>query len=1308
MPGALHGTGYVQITSTGFEGAFDLTVTPINLRASAQLAVATVDGVTGVLVGAEVQFPVPLPLGNSGLGLFGFLGGVGVNYRRKEPTGVQAPALRWLEEQLGPSRNSVMHPAGWEHHPGNYAFAAGLLLGTAEGGFVVHLKGIVLIEVPGPRLLLVMKADVLKMPPVLKSQSSATFLAVLDVDFGRGTITLGIVAEYSIVSLLRIRVPVTAFFNTNAPQEWFVDLGNFTEPVTVQILDVFTGTGYLMVHGNGITHPRLPLVSSGLTIAVGFHLQAVLMGSKAVGLYFEVAAGFDALVSFEPFAIGGMIYARGELRLFVIGIGASAELTVLIGRQRLGDGTEVERTYVHGEVCGEVDLFFFSVRGCVELTLGETPPDAPIAPPLVAGVKLVSRSPALLEGSATDRALDGVLADALHAGDAAPLPTVPLDAVPVILFESPPGVAAGNVVLGGVAAGTSGLTADPWIRRGDSWWRYEVTGVELVGALQPAAPAGKTPATWWNRGNPADPQHGPALALLSWLPTPFSRAMPYGETLTTSIEENWGRVCGPVAPPAPVLWTFDRQPVGPSVPGWTLPAVPWPDAAGVFRSMPVRAPLTVTERWRSGDVQADLLQGTDRARVIGDKVPCPDTKFEKITSLQQWSAGQPMTFSRAAMPVGDASLLMAAERLADGVSLTDVPARHVERAWDSTLSRVALHCDGRILRSPAGDDGEPAPSGDEEDREFVATRWEKHGFKPSELADSILVRADDGFEKCSVALLVHRKFLEFGLVARFRDAAGNVIGEQRITGAHLVGAARPLPPQWTDAGGPWANPVERAGRIAARVAAQEPSLVLVLFDADMPRGCVEIEIGWDRARAAQESLPAFYLLAIEGLVSSEVARFEWDTTTITNDRDALVTAVAQDPDDHALLVPGTQYTVRVRWHAESVKQDAKPSAVATPDWAAEQVQEFRFAADPVSEAPPYLDPWLLATAPSMGETGAFCGEPIRLALSTQKVVDLFHAYGEELRVVVRSASGRHPVPPGGGAAGGQVTIPVGITTVGAAVSVVEAPAALSVMTPWQEAVTAFLDEQPCTPDSGSRTHHVIVTLAYDLEPLTDYILDVLAVPIGSPQGTAGRRVHRVNFTTSRFVVADDLASLVRLARIEHRLVAAPAALAALPERPTGDQLDVAFQQSGLGVPQVPRYPRVQVLWSSDTVPQPVAVVVESSESLWRDRPIPTVVSGPPDALDPTHKWWKAERSDWLALRASVAAVAAGDPPRATVTRLVHGPGGTRAVVLLGAGARGAEVRLDLVVTADVLAGTVDQPTETLRVRLVRAPWEVEE
>jgi hypothetical protein len=123
------------------------------------------------------------------------------------------------------------------------------------------------------------------------------------------------------------------------------------------------------------------------------------------------------------------------------------------------------------------------------------------------------------------------------------------------------------------------------------------------------------------------------------------------------------------------------------------------------------------------------------------------------------------------------------------------------------------------------------------------------------------------------------------------------------------------------------------------------------------------------------------------------------------------------------------------------------------------------------------------------------------------------------------------------------------------------------------------------------------------------------------------------------------------------------------------------------------------------VPQPVAVVVEGGEAFWRARPVPTFLTGLV-VDDPTQGWWVAQDTDWLSLQTSASAPEAGDPPRAPVTRLVRGPGDTRAVVLLGPSARGTELVLDLVRAADPLSGGTATMATAVRVFFGSAPWEV--
>ena len=1309
VPGTLHGAGSIELTPLGFKGAFDLTVVPVNIRASAVLAVeSTPEGVTGVLIGAEVEFPVPILLGNSGLGIYGFMGGVGVNYARLEPTGVAVPALEWLQQQFV-RPGGVMDPTGWTLTPGAYAFAAGMLVGTVDAGFTVHLKGIVLIEVPGPRLLLVMKADVLSLPPVLKSNQSATFLAVLDIDFGRGTITIGLVAAYEIDRILKVRVPITAFFDTQQPENWLVDLGSYQDRVTVEVLDVISGSGYLMVHGNGISLPTNPalVVPSGIAVATGFHIQAVLMGSKSAGLYLEVAAGFDAILGLDPFYLGGIIYVRGELRLWIVGISARAELIAQVGSREVG-GVIVDEPYVHGEVCGSVDFFFFSVEGCVSLTIGDPTTPTPDPRPLVAGVSLIARSPALLEGTGTDGPIDGKLADAVDVAVGGQLPTVPLDAIPAITFHTPP-TGSGNIVMGAAAFGSSGADANPWTRIGDRWWRYELVTVAMNGPFIPAA--GKTPATWWAPAAVGGPTAGPTLALLDWLPTPQSKAVPYGEALTNQVTHRWGTVCGRAAPPARLLWTFDGRPLGPSPAGWRLDGVAWPDPPDVVRSTPVARRLTVREPWRIDDT-TDRIQGTQPAVVVGDAVPCPAGRPARPDSpLKEWSTGQPLTFSNRVVARSGEAFTAVTAQLASGGSLRDVPAVHQETGWEPGIGnprlRVTYDCDGRILRSPEHDRPEPAPFGTSSDRELVKEVWSETGFRPDRLADAVTLDAGpDGFGDLTVLLLVPERGLGGDVLLSLRDAADGEVGEERLAGDHMVSAANPLPPRWVDPAGPWADPVERAGRIAARVVAttHEGLYPVLVTLRDLPAEVSRVVIGWDRVQGRDEAFGAFYVVAAEGLLASEAHRYDWDTTTLDSDRLALSNALTQAADDVALLTPGQTYTIDVTWKAASADQDAQPPATPDPAWGSPVTQSFRFQADPPAEAPTDLGPWILATTPGRDDVGVFCTEPVRIALATQKVAALFDAYGKELRVLVQAASGHHPEPPGGGAAGSPFTIPITATAPFGSLA-----QTFGVMSPWQQAVLEMLGEtgSRCVPTSGSSTDTYTLTLPYDFEPLTDYLIDIHAVPKGAGANATGL-VHRIGFTTSRFADAAELASYIAPAPVEHRVIPVPAAVVSLPDTPTGAQLDEAFQAAGLGVPQVPDFPRVQVLWTTDAVPQPFAVVLESSEPLWRSRVVPTVIPAPTDAPDPTHTYWAGRPADWLSVVASAVPPAAGDQPRAAISRIVRGPGGTRAIAILAAGSRGTEARLDLRTAPDQLAGTAASAVTAARVSLAAAPWEVED
>lgn len=1256
VPGAFTGSGYVQITDSGLTGFFDVSIAPpIGIRASAGLKIERTNDVLGVFVSVELELPAPIPLGNSGLGIYGLAAGIGVNMSRHNPT----PALTWLENQPD---NNALHPIGWAAQPGAWAFAAGATLGTVDGGFILKMKGLVVLELPGPRVLIVMRARILQ-PPI---DNAYPLLAAIDLS--PDSLTIGVLANYDFAGLVKLRVPVQAFFNFDDVEDWQFDLGRFDDPVTVSVLEFFQGTGYLMIHGKGISPapPAFPNIQpTGITLAVGFHVQFV-WGNTAIGLYVRVAGGFDALVSIDPLFVAGKISITGELRLFIVSIGASALLDAAT------DGTDYS---VHGEVCGKVSFFFFSVKGCVDFEINDklTPSTKP--PPLVDGLSLVSRSPALVRGSGSDGPIDGVLAKAQQVGtaDSAPEP-VPLDAIPVVEFAVTPQVKPNMTVLGCTETqmGHPGTPANPWVRRGAKWWRYEVESVTIT----PVPTGGPTPVVWWKHREIIDPLEGSRLALLSWTPTSAPKAVPYGERLETWVHDQWGGTCRPAAEPAPYLFTFDDQAVGESPHGWTLHGVPWPDAPGTFRSSIDDATVVVSEPWRCGDEMVDLRRGIDAADVIGGSVTCPTKGAPPDPNeLASGSVGLVGTSAYRAAAAFD----VATELLAAGRSTREVATAFTGEPRFSQRERP--ECRARVLRSPDADSIEPAPFGDDADNNAVAEAWRRLDFQPPDLLDAVALRCGP---LASVVMLLAVSEIAFNGGVRIRCVAadGSLLSDDAVVDVATSGWSG-VPPTWWDAGGPWRNVVERTSRLLARLA-DETSLFPAVVELRPPDGTVTVVLGLDPEAAEHHEAAPFLLAAVEALLMVEVDRHGYDSHSRTQQQTVLGNALANDPDDTALLRPGTQYTVSVSWRAFHDNGETKPSGAGGGLDGGLQTQHFRFTTQNAAQAPVRLHPWVLGTSPADAEDSAFCDDPIRITFATQHVTDLFDAWGYELHAVLRGSSGRHPnvgaAPTTGATPGKHLMQPV-VPEFG-----------LRIESPWEEAVRLEVGELPCV-EPGSRNSHVVVDLPYALDPDTNYLLDLIRTP---KAGGADVLAYRSEFTTSRFRTLRAFAATVATTQPQHRSVPTPGPLLGLPERPSGPELDTATASAGLDVLGVPRYPSCTVLWSTSSPPQPVAVVIDANEPLWRSRLAPERLPDGSNPNDPKAAAWQLAPFEWLTVLTSGTA---------GVQRVVRGPGNQRALIVLHANQRGRMLVATLAQPADPLSAASAATAELVSITLAQAPWE---
>jgi large repetitive protein len=629
-PAGAPSSGHVDGAFGGIEGAFDVSLVPVKLRIAASFGIRPVtsdDGTrhaTAVFLGLIIDLPAPIPLAQSGVGIYGFAGLFAMHYKRLEsdpdPTDAIGPALLWLVKADGePAKLVNSHSESlWGPELDRWSFGVGLMLGTMEGGFLVNLRGMFVLELPGPRILIFVKVLIVKALPDLKPAADLIIgiLAVVDLDFQRGTFTIGLIVDIEVKNLVEVKVPVEMFANFKNADDWHLYIGTFGSPASAMVLNIVRGFGYVMIAGKDIDNwPGYGETRTlrGIAMATGFG-GGIVFGDESVGLFVKVILRADIAVTFSPsLHLVGRAQLDGELRLFVVSIGAHG----------LFDVEAPDPTHVKGEICGHVDLFFFSVEGCVKVETGSPPPA--LAPPhIVRNVWLQSHAPVITAGQGGDRPIDASLGDALAVGAAGTPPVVPIDAVPVIQFSVTPTVDPALTTFTKPLVTAPGLPPGGFVDVGAGpKVSYALVGLRLDGP----APAPGTPVATWRPDTATTPTGGKTnidLALMSNVPLMGARALERSAEMDAVIDGIWGRVCDPIAPPAAVLWTFCRQLLGPSGSGWSLTGHAWPDPAGTARDVPVDLAMRVEEPERSAaDLLADAVLGhtpsgrLEAARVIG-------------------------------------------------------------------------------------------------------------------------------------------------------------------------------------------------------------------------------------------------------------------------------------------------------------------------------------------------------------------------------------------------------------------------------------------------------------------------------------------------------------------------------------------------------------------------------------------------------------------------------------------------------------------------------------------------------------------
>lgn len=569
IPNTLKGEGRLRIEDPGgvIKAGVDIEVIPLKLKASAAFAMAsftTPVPYTFVSLYAKVQFPGGIPLGPSGCAIHGFIGQTTINGTRDiiDSTDIVKREIGWWmkrpEDKYKPLKDQ-------------HALGLGVVVGTLpDASFSMSAQGMVVVAFPDPEVILGVEVNLLSVPDkTAKEQGgnqNASIIGMIVID--DTAVALAVAARYEIPKILEVKAPFSAYFPYSGRGIYVRigsdgQMGRSGEPVTLTLLPStinLKAFSYLMIEQDGLPNLGGNPAFSFDGFSVGFGAGAGLewkAGPIRLSASVLLLAGFGT----NPVLIKAGIFVKGELDLVVISISARGEIVLTYQ-----DGN----VSLEGEFCGKVDLFFFSLEGCISFRIGSNPALTPPPPPPPAVSVVLTDRGGRIMGEATAgggalRALpifqmtevDGVMQNT----GAAPKDnhTVWADTAPVINFSH---YIKDALPAGGQFDPAAQPSGEKWFGSNRLKYSYRLDGVRLVRVTDGTAVTGARPlkSAWVTSPARQSGSAGPnlpsgaevtALKLLDWQPWDWALPMADGgASAPGDPAQGVGDLCRPLPQPA--------------------------------------------------------------------------------------------------------------------------------------------------------------------------------------------------------------------------------------------------------------------------------------------------------------------------------------------------------------------------------------------------------------------------------------------------------------------------------------------------------------------------------------------------------------------------------------------------------------------------------------------------------------------------------------------------------------------------------------------------------------------------------------
>lgn len=365
--------------ASGFRGSIKLSLDSVGLKIDVGIMVGRMnDGTFFFYLFIDVELPVGIPLFSTGAALYGFAGLLAVNL---QPARIDAE--HWYYGYYKRAPVGVTGPEKWAVRRDAFAIGVGTTIGSMpDTGYAISAKVLLILSLPGPRILLQGKGSFIEKKPENKDErQEGTFEALLVLDTPAQLFQANLAITFKMGALLEVGGGVDAAFSwakAPPPDVWHVYVGE-KEPVErrvhAKVLEFLKGDTWLMINrphyfeSDSARHSeRLGDFEIGGSLFLGADFDFAVV---KVWLHASIFA--QAAVTWEPQQIMANASLNGSAGIMALGMELSAELNA----DALAKASKPFYFGASVEVEVRVNLIFFKWQFHEKISIEYTRPELP-------------------------------------------------------------------------------------------------------------------------------------------------------------------------------------------------------------------------------------------------------------------------------------------------------------------------------------------------------------------------------------------------------------------------------------------------------------------------------------------------------------------------------------------------------------------------------------------------------------------------------------------------------------------------------------------------------------------------------------------------------------------------------------------------------------------------------------------------------------------------------------------------------------------------------------------------------------------